>query len=349
MSQAPLNTFFAQVPLQEQIWDKDLNVPLAAGVVSFFSDLANTVPKNVYALNNTMPYEYISVGSVLTLSSIGTFVNPNDGTNFIPFMWPFVGDPNVDEATSPEAYYITVYSSTGIEQFTVHNWPPNSSGGGSSGGGTTSVLVTPYTSGTPTWTINAKTQFVMFECIGGGGGGAGCSNSSASQCNAGSGGGAGGYSRTTVNAAIASPSQVVTVGAGGTSGTTGANPGGAGGTSSVGSLCIANGGGGGLVSGGSAAIGATLGGAGAAAGTGDIAGTGQAAQAAIYVYPLVISQQAGCTAYGAGGSTHGQNNGGAATGFGAGGQGGYTKNGGGDFAGGAGAPGFVIITEYLSS
>ena len=36
-------------------------------------------------------------------------------------------------------------------------------------------------------------------------------------------------------------------------------------------------------------------------------------------------------------------------GYGSGGSGGVTINAGGAFAGGAGAPGFVIITEYLST
>ncbi len=115
-------------PLQEQIWDKDLNVPLAAGVVSFFEDENRTIPKDVYQLSHSPgpTYTYNTLGAVLTLSSIGTFVD-EDGNNIIPYLFPYDGTPDNSDGNI-ELYYITVYSAAppiglGILQFTVPSWP----------------------------------------------------------------------------------------------------------------------------------------------------------------------------------------------------------------------------------
>lgn len=127
--------FVTLPPLQEQLWDKDLNIPLAAGIVTFYEDENRTVRKDVYQLSH-LPgptYTYVNMGSQLILSSIGTFVD-NSGNNFIPYLFPFEGTPDSSDGTV-QLYYITVYSAAppiglGIEQFTVPSWP-NISGGGS--------------------------------------------------------------------------------------------------------------------------------------------------------------------------------------------------------------------------
>lgn len=120
-----LNQAFILPPLQQQLWDKTLNVPLAGGFVHFFEDANRTIPKVVYELTGTGPgsYLYVSLGSVLTLSGIGTYVDA-EGGNIPIYLWPFLGTPN-DQPPSQTAqnYYITVYSSTGVFQFDIPNWP----------------------------------------------------------------------------------------------------------------------------------------------------------------------------------------------------------------------------------
>lgn len=116
--------YFAQFPLQEVIHNKDDGTLLAGGVVSYFSDPQFTTPKDVYELSNIAgDVVFTNIGSVLTLSGIGSFVDPN-GNNFIPFLYPWVTDPDT-QALIYEPYYITVYSADGILQFTVTDWPPN--------------------------------------------------------------------------------------------------------------------------------------------------------------------------------------------------------------------------------
>ena len=134
-----LNQAVIMPPLQQQLWDKTLNVPLAGGEVRFFHDNARSTPKDVYELVGTGPgsYSYVDIGSVLTLSGIGTYIDSSGG-NIPIYLWPFTGTPNDQPpSTTADNYYIQVYSSTGVFQFDIPNWPGVSSGGG--GGGTTST------------------------------------------------------------------------------------------------------------------------------------------------------------------------------------------------------------------
>lgn len=345
MAVAPNSTYTYMVPLEQQLWDKDLNVPLADGAVSFYKNSDQVTPKNVYIQTGShmAGYTFVSVGSSLTLSSIGTFVNPNDGTNFTPFLWPFNGDPNSPPSPlTADPYFIEVESSTSVTQFTIENWPPNIFGAGNSPSAT-AIFVTPYTSGVSTWIPQSNMVYVMFECMGSGGGGAGAANSAGTEASG--GGGAGGYSRKTVSALTAGASQSITVGTAGVAGTAGANAGGNGNPSSVGSLCVANGGGGAPTT--------VVGGAGATAGTGDIAATGMNGLPG-FGTNLNTTQLCGgggaSTQWGKGGLPGTATMAGTAgTGYGAGGSSGISSNGGGTAAGGEGAPGFVLITEYLSS
>ncbi len=118
----------ALFPLQETIWNKDGTGALASGVVSFFSDPAFTVPKDVYEetldpLSGVVTYT--NLGNVLILSGIGSFVD-GVGNNFIPLLYPYVGTPDDATVGDFEPYFITVYSSDGIFQFSTSDWPPNS-------------------------------------------------------------------------------------------------------------------------------------------------------------------------------------------------------------------------------
>lgn len=127
------SNFTPMFPLQEQLWDKDLNVPLAAGYILFFEDEARTIPKNVYVQTEAPGpiYSYTNIGSMVTLSSIGT--TQYLGTDSIIFLYPYVETGT--NAGKVQSYFIQVFSSTNILQFTRSNWPFGIASGGEGGGG----------------------------------------------------------------------------------------------------------------------------------------------------------------------------------------------------------------------
>lgn len=125
----PNPLYFMCPSLQDYFVDKDNGAPLSAGIVTFYRDENHNTRKNVYQqIRNPNPpydYQFVSLGSQLTLSSIGTFVDQN-GADIIPYFYPWanapadpVGQGNLD------LYYITVDSSGGIRQFDREAWPPN--------------------------------------------------------------------------------------------------------------------------------------------------------------------------------------------------------------------------------
>ena len=211
----------------------------------------------------------------------------------------------------------------------------------------TSINVQKFSS-SGTYTPSTGMVYVTFECWGGGGGGQGISGGTNVAAGA-AGGGSGGYSRKTATASTVGASQTVTIGAAGSAGSAGGGVGGAGGTTSVGSLCIANGGSGANATGG----------AGGTAGTGDITATGAPGMTSFsYLSGSgygAMSGMGGSTLVGGGGgsvscgtviTTAGING----TGYGSGGSGACTdNNSGGSQAGGAGTAGYVVATEYVSN
>ena len=193
------------------------------------------------------------------------------------------------------------------------------------------------------YTPSSGMTLCTIECMGAGGGGAGVEN--ASGIIIAGGGGGGGYSRLTTNSSAIGASQVVTIGSGGAGGASGTNNGVAGGNTSVGTLCIANGGSGGINA-------TRLGGAGGAAGTGNIAATGPTGLSGLATSLNTTTSFGGggaSTQWGGGGVEVSHPSGGAAgTGYGSGGSSGSSSNSAGAQAGGNGANGYVIITEYLT-
>lgn len=87
----------------------------------------------------------------------------------------------------------------------------------------------------------ANLKYVIVELVGGGGAGGGASATSSSQASVGAGGSAGGYSRKKILASDLFATETVTIGAGGTGGTSSGNDGG---STSFGSHLSATGGGG---------------------------------------------------------------------------------------------------------
>lgn len=256
---------------------------------------------------------------------------------------PQVGDVWVDSTTSIAYRYINDGdSSQWVQQ------PGNSVN-------TSTVKVQVFTaSGTYTPTAGMKTTVI--ECVGGGGAGGGASGA-VGFILAGQGGGGGAYARTYVTAAQVGASQTVTIGAGGTPGSAGANAGGAGGDTSVGSLCVGKGGaGGGYVT--NAVIASVTNGGSASSSTGDVKIDGSDGVAGWDALasgedhrPTSIggaSYFGGATAFmlNAGTKTAGT----AGKNYGGGGTGGFTygTTGGSTVAGAAGANGLVVVTEYLT-
>lgn len=142
----PNPNFVASVPLQYVFRDKDTAAPLSAGVVSFFSDPQFTVPKDVYQLSHGVDNQIVftNLGNVLVLSSIGTFVD-NSGDNLIPYYFPWTGDIDDEDPGEPQLYFVTVYSATGVLQFTLQDWPPNCLGGGGTINGQTALSLNQIT------------------------------------------------------------------------------------------------------------------------------------------------------------------------------------------------------------
>ena len=118
--------FVIQPALQQQLWDKDLNVPLAAGIVYYWEDSNRTNPKQVYELVGSYSggYQYVSLGTQIVLSSIGTFEDLS-GNQIIPYLYPFTGLPTDAVQGTVDNYFIEVYSGANppVFQFSIQGWP----------------------------------------------------------------------------------------------------------------------------------------------------------------------------------------------------------------------------------
>lgn len=234
------------------------------------------------------------------------------------------------------------------------------SGGGGGGGGvtqfngligavTTNVVVQRFFTNS-VYVPTSGMLHAIVECIGSGGGGGGATGA-VGQSYGGAGGSSGGYSMKRVTAADVGASQTITINAAGTGGA-GSNNGTAGGSVSVGSLCVANGGPGGVFGSGSSV---PVSGGVAAAGTGDIAAQGNPGMPGLYSQSLVLSFPSGngaSSALGGGAvgvftftATASGNNAGS---YGAGGSGAYANNVAASGTGGNGSTGVVIITEFIN-
>jgi hypothetical protein len=189
------------------------------------------------------------------------------------------------------------------------------------------------------------------EGTGSGGGGGGVAGSSGFAIGGG-GGGSGGYSRITLQPGDIGASKTVTIGAAGTGGAAGNNPGTDGGDVSLGTLLVAKGGKGG--GGGSGLTSGGEGGAGGVAGTGDIAAQGDPGGKGFTAGVITVSQSSGrggSSFFGGGGrevSADTASPAGITAGpYGSGGSGAYRYNVTANSAGGDGSIGAVFITEYI--
>lgn len=113
-----INPKYVVAPSLEMYFvNKITGLPLAAGLVKFFKDNNRSVPKVAYTISGSPPnYTYNPLPVESTLSSIGTFQDAG-GNNVLPYYYPYDEDGNI------ELYYIEVYDSNGILQFTREAWP----------------------------------------------------------------------------------------------------------------------------------------------------------------------------------------------------------------------------------
>jgi hypothetical protein len=114
----PADQFMIAPALQQEFVDKDTGQFLAYGVVTFYRDADHTQLKPVYTVSGPPDSPiFTELPNPLTLSGIGTFIDPNNGQDIIPYYRPFDDEGNVD------LYYITVYSAQNVLQFTRDHYP----------------------------------------------------------------------------------------------------------------------------------------------------------------------------------------------------------------------------------
>lgn len=203
-----------------------------------------------------------------------------------------------------------------------------------------------FTTGTAqTYTRPGGITSILVEVIGGGGAGGGATSSSGANIGVGGGGAAGGYARLWI--ASAASSYTYTVGAGGTAGTAGNNPGNNGGTTTFGASLQATGGNGG--NGGASVVSTsaalTLGGAGGVGSNGDINAQGEPGFGGVMALGVVMSGEGAGSTYGGGGRPVVASSTGTAAGnYGSGGSGGAAVNT--SVQGGVGSAGLIVVWEF---
>lgn len=167
------------LPLQQAIFNKDDGKLLADGTVYFWEDEARTIPKPVYEQTGSPgSYVFVSLGAVLTLSSIGTFVD-GSGQNVTPFLYPFTGDPQDGYTGITQKYFIQVFSSNNILQFTIEGWPPTQFSSTSTSVFSTISTTVISTPGSGSYSPPANCKSIIVELVGAGAGAEGANTSDA--------------------------------------------------------------------------------------------------------------------------------------------------------------------------
>jgi hypothetical protein len=109
--------YFVTSDLDTYFVDKDSGLPLAAGTLTFYRDVARTTPKLVYQLSGAPPnYTYTALPNPIVLSSVGT-VQDAGGDNIVIYYFPFDDEGNLD------LYFVDVRDSLGVQQLTREAWP----------------------------------------------------------------------------------------------------------------------------------------------------------------------------------------------------------------------------------
>lgn len=110
--------------LQQGFIDKDSGELLAFGYIDFFRDLDHSTRKPIYTISGPPDAPvFTELPNPLFLSAIGTFIDPNNQQDIIPYYKPFDDEGNID------LYYIEVYNSGNVLQFTRDHYPTVANGG----------------------------------------------------------------------------------------------------------------------------------------------------------------------------------------------------------------------------
>jgi hypothetical protein len=115
----PNPLYISSTPLQWYFVDKGTAEAMAGGIVTFYEQDSQTTLKPIYQLDDSSPTGFSVLNNPIQLTAVGTFAD-NNGNDIIPYFYPF----NLITGL-PELYYVTVYNSAGVLQFTREDWPPN--------------------------------------------------------------------------------------------------------------------------------------------------------------------------------------------------------------------------------
>lgn len=107
--------FICTSDLESVFLDKLTGLVLAGGRVEFYIDGTNT-PKQVYTTTGSPPTGFVTLGTTVTLDSIGQY--SNGANSVVLYYYPY------NAAGALELYECRVYSSDNILQFTREAWPP---------------------------------------------------------------------------------------------------------------------------------------------------------------------------------------------------------------------------------
>lgn len=123
----PNPLFIAFQGLQTYFSDATTSSALVAGSVEFYRDVNRTVPKDVYQQvqlpDNT--YDFVNIGSVVTLNAAGAFSSPVDGTDIQVYAYPYINDPSNPNPGAIDLYFLQVYDYNGVFQFSREAQPAN--------------------------------------------------------------------------------------------------------------------------------------------------------------------------------------------------------------------------------
>lgn len=118
--------FICSSDLEGVFLDKLTGLPLAAGIITFYSDDSQSLKKTIYQLSNSAPYTFTPLSNPITLNSIGGYQD-SLGNSIVIYYFPYHCTTDGDPTTSTgalELYYVTVENSGNTQQFTRHAWPP---------------------------------------------------------------------------------------------------------------------------------------------------------------------------------------------------------------------------------
>src|SRR5271155_5297880 len=120
--------FICSSDIDSYFVDKDSGLPMAGGIVTFYSDVNRTALKPVYQLTGTPGnYTYAPLNNPITLSSSGTYQDAR-GNNIAVYYYPFTSTPTANTGVQ-ELYYVVVVNSGMVPQLVRQGWPQDAGRG----------------------------------------------------------------------------------------------------------------------------------------------------------------------------------------------------------------------------